>query len=346
VNRFRKRVQFCLSAFVFLTAPTIGTKAQQQEEPLKLSQTIPMPNVKGRIDHMDVDVKGQRLFVAGLENGSLEVVDLRAGKWVLSIPGFKETQGVAYEPALNKLFALSGADGMVRVFRADTLAPLESIQLDLDPDRLVFDPTTKLLYVGCGGKATGMDHGVIAIVDATNDGHLGNIQVADHPAELLMDKLGETLFAFVSIAGKIQVIDVRKRRVLSTWSVSSQRPADAAFDESTHRLFVGTRTPPTLTVIDSNSGKELARLPTVEGMDGVYFDAVRKRIYISGGRGFDAGYAYVYQQRDADHYSLIGKIVTRPGAGTSFWSPELNRYYVAAPANAKEEAAILVFEPL
>src|SRR5579863_1930477 len=39
--------------------------------PLRLVQTITMPNVRGRLDHMDVDVKGGRLFVAGLENGSL-----------------------------------------------------------------------------------------------------------------------------------------------------------------------------------------------------------------------------------------------------------------------------------
>lgn len=31
---------------------------------------------------MDVDVKGQRLFVAGLGNGSMEVADLGAGKWI------------------------------------------------------------------------------------------------------------------------------------------------------------------------------------------------------------------------------------------------------------------------
>jgi hypothetical protein len=46
-----------------------------------------MPNVKGPINHMDVDVKDKRLFVAGLENGSLEVVDLSAGKWSKSNPG-------------------------------------------------------------------------------------------------------------------------------------------------------------------------------------------------------------------------------------------------------------------
>jgi len=109
--------------------------------------------------------------------------------------------------------------------------------------------------------------------------------------------------------------------------------------------FIGTRTPPQMIVMDSQTGKEIANLPTVDGMDGVYFDAAHKRVYVSGGRDYDVGYVFAYQQKDADHYETIGKISTRPGAGTSFWSPELNRYYVAAPAHDNKEAAILVFEP-
>src|SRR6267142_1848499 len=113
----------------------------------------------------------------------------------------------------------------------------------------------------------------------------------------------------------------------------------------TLRNFCGTRPPPRMIVMDSQTGKEIANLPTVEGMDGVYFDPRLKRIYISGGRDFDVGYIFAYQQKDADHYETIGKIPTKSGAGTSFWSPELNRYYVAAPAEENEGAAILVFEP-
>lgn len=97
--------------------------------------------------------------------------------------------------------------------------------------------------------------------------------------------------------------------------------------------------------MDSQTGKEVTTLPTVEGMDGVYFDPRLKRIYISGGRDNDVGYIFAYQQKDADHYETIGKIPTKSGAGTSFWSPELSRYYVAAPAHDHDEAAILVFEP-
>jgi hypothetical protein len=77
----------------------------------------------------------------------------------------------------------------------------------------------------------------------------------------------------------------------------------------------------------------------------LWYDAGHKHVYASGGRGFEVGFVYIYLQKDADHYELIAKVPTAPGAGTSFWSPELNRFYVAAPANDKEGAAILVFEP-
>ena len=144
---------------------------------------------------------------------------------------------------------------------------------------------------------------------------------------------------------KVQVVDTKKREVVSTWSVSSQRDGDGAFDEKSHRLIMGTRTPPQVIAMDSRTGEEVAVLPKVDGMDGVYFDAAHKRAYVSGGRDYDVGYVFAYQQKDGDHYDTIAKISTRPGAGTSFWSPQLNRYYVAAPAHDNEQAAILVFEP-
>src|ERR1700736_5683341 len=125
------RLLLCILGLVLAPVPSIHG---QDKSPLKLIQTIPRPNVKGRIDHMDVDVKGKRLFVAGLENGSLEVIDLQAGKWSKSIPGFKKPQGIAYVPSLNKVFVASGDDGMIGVFRGGRLELLEAIKLDLGPN--------------------------------------------------------------------------------------------------------------------------------------------------------------------------------------------------------------------
>jgi DNA-binding beta-propeller fold protein YncE len=340
----KKLFLFGAAAAVFFGAP--ASALAQGAQPLKLVQTIPMPNVKGRIDHMDVDVKGKRLFVAGLENGSVEVVDLQAGRWTKSIPGFVKPQGIAYVATLNKLFVASGDDGMVRVFGGNTLELLDPIKLDLGPNRVAYDAAKQVLYVGYGGKDAGKDFGEVGAIDARTDKKIFDVQVAAHPSEILLNNSGDTLFVFMSVISKIQVLDIAKREVRATWPVSSQRPGDAALDETSNRLFIGTRTPPEMIAMDRKTGKEVAHLPTTEGMDGVYFDAARKRIYISGGRGEDVGSVFVYQQKSADSYEIVGKIPTRPGAGTSFWSPELNRYYVVAPANGQEPAAILVFEPV
>lgn len=116
----KMRLAIILGTILFVWSFGAGICSVQEKQPLRLVQTIPMPNVKGRIDHMDVDVRGKRLFVAGLENGSLEVVDLKAGKWLKSVPGFQKPQGIAYVQSLNKVFVASGDDGMVRVFSGDT----------------------------------------------------------------------------------------------------------------------------------------------------------------------------------------------------------------------------------
>jgi DNA-binding beta-propeller fold protein YncE len=346
VNTIESFSAIWLTAVAFATGfARIATSQEAAKQPLRLVQTISMPNVKGRLDHMDVDVKGKRLFVAGLENGTLDVLDLEASKWMRSIPGFKKPQGALYVPELDKLFVASGDDGMLRVFRGDTLELLDSIHLEPGPNRVVYEPKSKLVYVGYGGQDAGKDYGVVGIIDARNDKLVGDIEVVAHPSELLLDKAGTRLFVFISVANQLQVIDTNKRQVLSTWPVTSQHPGDAAFDESTSRLFIGTRTPAEMIAMDSKSGKEVAHLPTAEGMDGVYFDAGRKRVYVSGGRELPEGFAYVYQQKDADQHDTVGRVPTRAGAGTSFWSPELDRYYVAAPATDKQEAAILVYAP-
>jgi hypothetical protein len=124
-----------------------------------------------------------------------------------------------------------------------------------------------------------------------------------------------------------------------------------ALDPIRHRLFVGTRTPPEMTVYDSVSGKEVQSLPAPETMDGVSYDANLKRIYMTGGRWYGTpeaspGWVYVYQQKDPDHYDLISKVTTRPGSGTSLLVPQFNRFYVASQGIDEQEAAILVFEPV
>src|SRR4051812_15823067 len=70
---------------------------------LSETRSIVLPGVERRIDHLAVDPLGKRLFVAALGNGTLEILDLQAGKRIRSIAGLKEPQGVAYLPPLHRL---------------------------------------------------------------------------------------------------------------------------------------------------------------------------------------------------------------------------------------------------
>jgi DNA-binding beta-propeller fold protein YncE len=341
----RRSLLICSVALILICTAGVVSLQGQTKQPLELVQTIPIPDVKGRLDHLYVDVAHNRLFVAGLENGSVEVLDLKAAKWLRTMPGFQKPQGILFVPRLDKIFVASGDDGLVRVFSGKSYRLLDSIKLDRGANRVTYDPRKKLLYVGYGGKDAGQDYGEVAIIDAAKDKVVAAVRVDAHPSELLLGDGGEKLFALIPPRNEVQVIDMTSRKVIATWPVSSKSPGDAALAESSQRLLIGTHTPPSMVVMDSQNGKEVASLPTVDGMDGVYYDAMRKRIYVSGGRGFDVGSVFVYQQTGADQYKNIGEVPTKAGAGTSFWSPELNRYYVAAPAHNGEQASILVFQP-
>ncbi len=63
-----------------------------------LERSIPLPDVKGRIDHFAGDPAGHRLFVAALGNNTVEVLDLDRGKVVHSITGLAEPKGSFSSP--------------------------------------------------------------------------------------------------------------------------------------------------------------------------------------------------------------------------------------------------------
>ena len=331
----------------------------QEKQALRLIQTIPLPGVKGRLDHMGVDLEKKRLFVATVDNNTLEVVDLTAGKVIKSLTGFKDTQDALFLGGeFNKLY-VSSLDGHLRVFQGETFRLVHDFKIEPDANRLFYDPTTNLIYFGYGGQNAGFDQyervGILRPMRAAGYDVLVADMIAPTPrpghlAEMAMDDNG-ILLVCDSRADMVYQFDTRKRELVKMWSTRGDGSGDMALDRARHRLFVGTRIPPEMTVYDSLSGKEIQVLPGPETMDGVYYDTNLKRVYMTGGRWYGTpeaspGWLYVYQQKDADHYEIISKIKTRPGSGTSLLVPQFNRYYVASQAIGDQEAAVLVFEPV
>jgi DNA-binding beta-propeller fold protein YncE len=301
---------------------------------LKLAKTIPLPGVKGRFDHFAADVTGHRLFVAALGNDTLEVLDVSAGNRLHSITGLHKPTGVVYYDATNEIGVANGDDGTFKIFNGTSYAAARKLGSLDDADNVRFEGKSGLTFVGYGS-------GALAIVDAGNMKLRSSIPLAAHPESFQLENSGSLIFVNVPDAKQIAVVDREKHTVIATWPMRTyQANFPMALDEANHRLFVGCRQPARLVVFDTYTGKPAADLAISGDTDDLFYDAKRKRLYVSCGEGF----VDVIEQRDADTYRLTEQIPTRAGART-FFSADLDGFYLAVPQRGKQEAEVRVFQP-
>jgi len=133
-----------IAILVFSSFLVFGVQAQETNSLLTLVKTIPLENVEGRIDHMAVEIVGQRLFVAALGNNTVEVVDLKTGKQIQSLSGFTEPQGIVYVPEFDRLFIANGADGTLRILDGHSFKTISTVDLGDDADNIF---PTRLAFV-------------------------------------------------------------------------------------------------------------------------------------------------------------------------------------------------------
>jgi hypothetical protein len=328
-----------------ITVLIVGSHALSQDQrsapektPLLLVQEIPLPNVGGRIDHFTFDAKRKRVIGAALGNNTVEVVDTFGGSDIHSITGAANPQGVVYVGELNKLFVANGADGKLRIYDGDSFKLLNTVDIGEDADNARYDPVAKRVYVAFGGD----EEGGIAAIDAATGKRLEDVAKLDaHPESFQIATPKPVIYANIATKAKVVVID-RATHKVTDWPLKAGKANyPMALDEADHRLFVVTRKPAQLVVLDSDSGEMVASIPCVNDADDLYYDAGRKRIYVPGGEGFIT----VIQQNDADHYQPLAKIATTVGARTGLWYEKRDRFYLAVPASSKQGAALWVYAP-
>lgn len=311
--------------------------AAEPPAPLLLERTIALKDVSGRIDHMAVDLGRKRLFVAELGNGTVDVIDLAAGTVIRRINGLKEPQGIGYAPRADTLAVASAGDGSVRLFRGPDLAPAGVINLGDDADNVRLDANTGNFVVGYG-------NGGLAFIDPANASVLSRISLPAHPEGLQLDPSTRRAFVNIPDAKQIAVVDLSAARQTSRWQVPELRANfPMAFDATGGVVAVVFRDPARLVIFDASSGKPTSTLTTCGDSDDVFFDAKRRRIYVSCG----AGSVEVWQQ-DGSAYRRLSTIKTASGARTSLYVPDLDRLFVAARAGffgLGSDAALLVLRP-
>jgi DNA-binding beta-propeller fold protein YncE len=349
----RLRVLAALSLTIFMAA---GVPAASQaatpaaaataaaSTPLQLAGSTDLPSYKGDFDHFAADVAGNRLFLAGEDGATLEVFDLANGKHLRTVTGFDQPHSPLFMHDLNRLMVTDSGKGMTRLVDAANYRIIGSIPLVEGADPMLYDPSTRRAYIVSVGKNAEppLPNTVVSAVDPRTGKKLGEITFDTPRVEsMAVEEHGKRLFVNLTGKNTVAVLDKKTLKVLDNWPVQgAELNAAMAYDEAHQRLFVGTRQPFKLLVLDATNGKTIASFDAPQRTDQVLFDKANQRVYLAGD-----GYLQVIQQKDPNHYEDIAHVTTATGAKTAVLVPERHELFVAvSPGDANTGGKLLRFD--
>jgi hypothetical protein len=312
-----------------LLALASGAAAQPA---LELEAKIPLGAVSGRIDHLSIDVAGQRLLVAELGNNSVGVVDLRQRRVAQRLAGLREPQGVAY--VADTLLVANAGDGSLRFFAGAPFAPVGRLDLKDDADNIRALSDGRSAIVGYGS-------GALALIDVSARAKRGDIALKGHPESFQADPASPRVFVNVPDAHEVAVVDRAAGHQVASWSVPNARENfPMAWLGARGEVVAVFRSPARLVRIRAADGAVIDNQEICGDADDVFHDARRDRLYVTCGQG-----VVDVLGADGAAYARLTRVPTVPGARTGLFVPELDRLYVAVRARGAEPAAIWIFKP-
>lgn len=286
------------------------------------------PGYAGDFDHFGIDVKGNRLFLAAEDHSTLELFNLKTGQHERTLTGFETPHAIIYLPEHNRLIVTDSGKGMTKVLDATTYKVVGHLALEPGADSAEYDTSTGHLYIVTGGKDVDMKDCFLNEVDPLTGHVYAKLRFdSDHTEAVKDEQHGNRLFVNVADHNEVDVVDKKTFKVIARWPLSgAQTNLTMALDEAGHRLFVGTRSPSKLLVLNTDTGATVASLDAPATSDGLFYDSARKRVYVPGGDG----YLGVFQQVTPDLYAARPRIPSATGAKSGIVVPQLDRLYLAA----------------
>ncbi len=314
---------------IFIVLLSLSMKAQLSDPYYAVVNKFHIPG-DGGWDYLIVDESRGWLFVS--HGTMVQVMDVKSGKVVGTIPNTPGVHGIALAPEFNKGYISNGKDTSVTVFDYKTLAFIARVKVTgQNPDAIMYDDFSKRVFVYNGRSANA------TVIDAETDAVIGTIPLQGKPEFSVTDGAGKI---YVNIEDKslVDEINATTMKVVHSWPISpGEEPSGLALDNETHRLF-SVCSNKLMIILDATNGKILTTLPIGDGCDGVKFDSYYKRAFSSNGEGT----VTVVQEKPGDQFSVLETVTTQPGARTIAIDSKTHRLYLptaeygpAPPANAE-----------
>jgi DNA-binding beta-propeller fold protein YncE len=330
-------------AAVGLTALLGAGVARAQSSSVKLIKSVDLPGYSGDFDHFAADYRRGRLLLAAEDHGTLEVFDLKTSSHLQTVSGFGNPHSILVRKDVSTVFITDSTDKNATIRDASTYAKKQTVNLTPGSDTAKYDAAANILYVVTGGKDVDMKTCNLEAINPDTGAKLGSVTFQDNHVEAMAFVDGDPrIFLNLAQTNKIAVIDRKTMKVTATWPVPpAQQNAMVAFDPSQHRLYVVTRTPGMVVVMNSDTGVVVSTQAAPLRADEVQYNEATHRLYVPGGEG----YLEIYDTSDANHLKVVEKVTTAAGAKTALLIPEMHRLFLAvSPGDTKAMAKVLTYE--
>jgi len=201
-----------------------------------------------------------------------------------------------------------------------TLAVLKTIDVQGNPDGILFDPFNQRVWVFSHSAPNA------TIINAKDGAVVGTLDLGGAPEQAVTDANGH-IYVDIEDKDNVAVVDTRTLQVTAHHDISEKAkvPAGLAFDAKNKILFVGCRNTPTM-VIMTTEGKILTALPIGTGVDGAVFNPATMETFSSQGDGT----LTVIKEKSPTSFEVAQTVQTKVSGKTLTLDAKTNQIYVIA----------------
>ena len=258
---------------------------------------------EGGWDYVTVESGSRQLYLT--HGNQVEVLNADTHEKIGVIKDTKGVHGVTVVPKTGRGFTTNGRTDSVSIFDTKTFQTIGSLKTGKKPDAVFYDAFSDRVFVfnNGGNSAT--------VIDATTNTVAGTIELGGAPEAGVSDGKG-TIFVNIEDKNEVVAFDAKALTVKNRWSLDGgEEPTGLAFDVKNHRLFSVCHNK-LMVILDSETGKVIAKMPIGERVDGAVFDAENKVAISSNGEGT----LTIVKEKTPNDFVVAETVKTEVGART------------------------------
>ena len=256
-------------------------------------------------DYITFDPASRRVYLS--HGTEIKVLNADTDAMVGTITGLKRDHGVALVPELNRGFITDGDAGQVVIFDMKTLKTIGQVKADRDADSILYDPASKRIFCFNG------EPGSATVIDPAKGAVITTMDLGGAPEQAVADGKG-MIYNTLENKGEVIAIDSRALKITARWPVApAMQPVSIAMDRQHRRLFIGSRNPKILMMLDADNGRVVGPpLPIGGRVDTNIFDPATGIVASSTGDGT----IDIFHEDSPDKLSKVETVTTAYGAKT------------------------------